>query len=92
MMTVVKDQIGPEHYRVYSLTRYSNANGHASGIVAVANYFHGRLFEWFATWGGCPVDVPREEAAKHVGKYGDKLSRSDAEYFFSCFPIERYRE
>ena len=71
--------------------RYSNCNGYAAAIVAVANYYNGELFDWGLYWGGASVDAQALKAANYVARHGDKMSEADAAHFCPNLPIEKYR-
>lgn len=71
--------------------RYSNCNGYAAAIVAVVNYYNGKMFDWGLYWGGAPVNARRLDAVNHVAKHGDKMSETDARHFCPNLPIGKYR-
>jgi len=58
--------------------RYYNANYYATAIVAVVT----EDIDWAAYIGGVPVDIQEREAVEFVADKGNKLSESDAKYFF----------
>ncbi len=58
--------------------RYYNANYYATAIVAVIT----EGIDWAVYIGGAPHDIREREAIEFVADKGDKLSESDAKYFF----------
>lgn len=59
---------------------YWNANGMATAIVAIANYYDGELFDWAAYIGATTKTEHQEDAHREVAKYGCKLDSGFAFY------------
>jgi hypothetical protein len=52
---------------------YWNSNGIATAIVAVVNFFDGKLFDWAAYIGGTEKTWKEEDAYEEVKRHGCKL-------------------
>ncbi len=72
--------------------RFVNSGGIAMTIVAVLNYYNGKLMDWAAYWGGSRLSK-EIEACHDIAEHGCKLSKEDALYFFKGkrFPKAKYR-
>ena len=72
----------PGAHRAETLTaRYYNANGVQTAIVARAHR-HGERGDWAAYIGSTTTALTQDETVDWVLRYGCKLSREDAAYYF----------
>lgn len=79
----------PDDIRV---ARYFNVNGFAGAIIAVIKFNpDDTMRDWSAYWGGCDLTMHKDDAVKWVAQNGDKISLSDAQYYFPDIPPARYR-
>ena len=74
-------------------TRYWNSSGFAGAIVAAILFDRdGEMVDWAAYIGGCDRTWSELDAVEWIVDHGNKLPRSDGQYFFPALPVEYYRE
>jgi hypothetical protein len=69
--------------RKITAARYYNANYYATAIVAVQT----EGIDWAAYIGGAPHSMNMADASEFVAENGDKLSRTDARYYFPLIEL-----